>query len=405
MTRELKLALIVGFSVMLLVTVLISDHLSRGRKAQSQAKLPEQPPVVIAQEAPRQPDPLVTITQGSLGGISEAPLDGTFAQGGLGGAQPGQSVTDELARRAGQVITGDAAMPAQLETTPLPLGQNLVPSLGNQNFTLPRTGGASVQMPESSSNAISDSMNPAMQPLLASPSEQTPTGSTLAGGGAGATSVVRDSLTRDSVVRDGELRLPAQPAGGAPSTPEQTPLPQAAAPKASDAKPTAEDRWHTVTSGDSAYSIAKKYYGNGEHWKALAKYNKDRIGANGNVRVGVRVRIPEASVLGIKTAKVDAKAVERNLVAKQPAKAESKTESKTESKSESKPTSKPDASADKPATAKASTYTVKAGDSLARIAQQQLGSTKRMQDILKLNPSIKDADDIRAGMTLKMPTK
>jgi nucleoid-associated protein YgaU len=172
-----------------------------------------------------------------------------------------------------------------------------------------------------------------------------------------------------------------------------------------DSKPAAEDRWHTVTNGDSAYSIAKRYYGNGEAWKALAKYNKDRIGANGAVRVGVRVRIPEASVLGLKVAskiesktdsktepKADARAVERSLVAKPEAKATTKPEA-----------SKPEAA--KAPAKKGNTYTVKAGDSLARIAQQQLGTTKRMQEILKLNPGIKDADDIRAGMTLQLPAK
>jgi nucleoid-associated protein YgaU len=235
--------------------------------------------------------------------------------------------------------------------------------------------------------------------------EQGPDSASLSGGGTG--------MLPAAIVRDGELRLsdatPAPTNEGALATnsPEVKPAQQPATKP--DSKPAAEDRWHTVANGDSAYSIAKRYYGNGEAWKALAKYNKDRIGTNGAVRVGVRVRIPEASVLGLKVAsktdsktepKADARAVERSLIAKPVA--------KPDAKPEAKPTAKPEAS--KPEAAKApakkgNTYTVKAGDSLARIAQQQLGTTKRMQEILKLNPGIKDADDIRAGMTLQMPAK
>lgn len=385
MTRELKLALIVGFSVMLLVTVLISDHLSRGRKAQTQAQLPEQPPVVVAAEAPKQPEPFVTITQGTLGGVTETP---TTMASGTQSLDP--TLADELARRAGAVINGDAAMPAQLETTPLPLGQNLLPPIRTQDMTMPRTGGAMAQVPMNDSTT--SGLTPS-QPLR----EQGPDSASLSGGGTG--------MLPAAIVRDGELRLsdatPAPTNEGALATnsPEVKPAQQLATKP--DSKPAAEDRWHTVANGDSAYSIAKRYYGNGEAWKALAKYNKDRIGANGAVRVGVRVRIPEASVLGLKTAsktdsktesKADARAVERSLIAKPDAKPTAKPEA-----------SKPDAA--KAPAKKGNTYTVKAGDSLARIAQQQLGTTKRMQEILKLNPGIKDADDIRAGMTLQMPTK
>lgn len=374
MTRELKLALIVGFSVMLLVTVLISDHLSRGRKAQSQAKLPEQPSVVLAPEAPRQAEPLVSITQGTLGGVRED-------TNSLLGSSVSPSITSELARRTGEVINGDSAMPAQLETTPLPLGMNPVPTLPQGELALPRPSMLAQGEATPSSNQFETQPSVpayAREPLISPEpvreskpmTEQSPSGASLTGGGSGGV-----------VVRDAELRLP-QAVPGMKVEPIKT------AEKSADKT---EDRWHTIAKGDSAFSIAKKYYGNGEYWKSLAKYNKDRIGANGAVRVGVRVRIPDAAVLGIKTAKADAaqvKTIERSLV-KQPEKV-------------AKETSK---EAPKKADAKASAYTVKAGDSLAKISLAQLGTTKRMQEILRLNPSIKDADDIRAGMVLTLPSK
>jgi nucleoid-associated protein YgaU len=373
-TRELKLALIVGFSVMLLVTVLISDHLSRGRKAQLEAKLPEQPPVVVAQAPAKEPEPFVSITQGTLGGITES-SPSTIA------TDP--TITGEVVRRAGAVINGDAALPPQLDITPLPLGQNNVPGLPVSDVTFPRAG-LGVQ-PETTVANSSVSM----------PSEQGPQSASLTGGGSNepATKIV-----------GGEMRLgPTEPLLPEPTIakpeaikPEAT-KPDVAKPdvKAPEAKPAKEDRWHTVASGDSAYSIAKKYYGNGEAWKALAKYNKDRIGSNGSVRVGVRVRIPEASVLGIKGKTEVAKA--------EPSKADAKKSEQTK-QLEKALVKQPEKAADKAST-KGNTYTIKSGDSLAKIAQTQLGTTKRMQEIMKLNPSIKNADDIRVGQVLTMPAK
>jgi nucleoid-associated protein YgaU len=50
------------------------------------------------------------------------------------------------------------------------------------------------------------------------------------------------------------------------------------------------------------------------------------------------------------------------------------------------------------------TYTVKAGDNLTRIANRELGDGDRWRDILEANRDVlSDADDIYAGMTLKLP--
>lgn len=387
MTRELKLALIVGFSVMLLVTVLISDHLSRGRKAQTQAKLPEQPPVVIAMEAPKDPEPYVSITQGSLGRMTET------SSSLVGSSQPVNNTVDptiaqEIARRTGAVINGDAMMPTQMNVTPLPLGQNNVPSLPTSDLGVPRTGMAmQTGLTAQPQTGLSPQGNQYNMPV-----EQSPDGASIVGTGFNALA---------PVVRDGEMRLDNTFQSTEPLLPtlvEPTRLQEPTTPQKAESKvettPKAEDRWHTIAQGDSAYSIAKKYYGNGEAWKALAKYNKDRIGSNGAVRVGVRVRIPDASVLGIKSSKTQMadtkksdsskgetakqiKAIEQSLV-KQPAKSKEVAQAG---------------------------YKVKSGDSLAKISQTQLGTTKRMQEIMKLNPSIKDADDIRVGQVLVMPTK
>ena len=48
------------------------------------------------------------------------------------------------------------------------------------------------------------------------------------------------------------------------------------------------------------------------------------------------------------------------------------------------------------------TYTVKDGDSLSLISQKFFGSTKMIDEILKLN-DMDDADKIYAGKILKLP--
>jgi nucleoid-associated protein YgaU len=48
-------------------------------------------------------------------------------------------------------------------------------------------------------------------------------------------------------------------------------------------------------------------------------------------------------------------------------------------------------------------YVVQEGESLWGIAQKTLGEGKRYQEILKINGTIKDPDDVRAGMNLKIP--
>lgn len=57
----------------------------------------------------------------------------------------------------------------------------------------------------------------------------------------------------------------------------------------------------------------------------------------------------------------------------------------------------------RPATGGGGTYTVKAGDTLSKIAAATLGSAGRWRDILAANPDLSDPNKIRPGMTLKLP--
>lgn len=50
-------------------------------------------------------------------------------------------------------------------------------------------------------------------------------------------------------------------------------------------------------------------------------------------------------------------------------------------------------------------YTIKSGDSLWSIAQNQLGNSNRLKEILKLNPNISAKSNLVVGTKLKLPAK
>ena len=53
-------------------------------------------------------------------------------------------------------------------------------------------------------------------------------------------------------------------------------------------------RTHTVERGDSLWKIAKKYYGNGNHWKQIYEANQAVIGKNPDlIKPGQVPTIPE----------------------------------------------------------------------------------------------------------------
>ncbi len=53
-----------------------------------------------------------------------------------------------------------------------------------------------------------------------------------------------------------------------------------------------EPRYHSVTKGDSLYSISTKYFGTGKYWEAIYKANKNTITNASSLRIGWKLRIP-----------------------------------------------------------------------------------------------------------------
>jgi nucleoid-associated protein YgaU len=347
-TRELKLALIVGFALVLLVTVLISDHLSKARKAELAGNVTDAPSGVITPANEPALGPVVTINQGTGGGIVTQPpvmvgpaLNNPDAALVVKDPARDPLITSQLATRGGEPIP----MPPMVNTGPANMTNGL----------------------------------PAATPML----PQAPTLGMLPGTGQGPDSVTMHESRPPAAL------LPGFDAGTqqAINTPAPLPVPSdTVATKPTETKPAADkadERWHTVASGDSAYSIAKKYYGKGEFWPKLKEANGNRIGDKGQLRVGVKVRIPEPASIGIKgvdapkatkPSRPDATPKETRIADTTPAKPKGPRE-----------------------------YTVQRGDTLGIISQKQLGTSKRVDDILKLNKGIRNPNALQVGARIMLP--
>lgn len=130
----------------------------------------------------------------------------------------------------------------------------------------------------------------------------------------------------------------------------------------------------TVKDGQTLSEIAAKHLGDGNKWPLIMAVNDDVLDKPENLRAGMKLRIP---------AEDEARLVEEanNALARTGEEAEQPAPS-----------------------APVKTYTVKEGDSLYRIAAKQLGDGERYKELFEANRTkISKADDIRVGMTLKLP--
>lgn len=330
MNRELKLALIVGFSLVLVVAVLISDHLSSARKA-AMANLVNDLPSAVS--------------SGSITGPGEIRVPGQ------GTPTTGSSLTPP-ANPMGE-LQNPATPPSETElvaaNTPGadPFGGAGLGSGGLGLGGLTGGGSASTPVPEPlvirQGSGLGSGLGSGPVTSLHN-SDQAPVGSS-------------DPLTGPGVSVDPTAR-PSEPV-----------------------RDFSKDRRHAVARGDSLIAISRRYYGDSSLHKALAEYNKGRVGSDGtSLREGVTLFIPD-----------------RHVLTGEPApKAEARTEARPE------PVRAPARPEARPETVR--TYTVKRGDSLAKIAQAQLGSSRRVADLLKLN-GLSDPDDIKIGQVLKLPAR
>ncbi len=251
MTRELKLALIVGFVVVILVTVLISDHLSQANTTKLAANDVQAPALI--QPAETRPDPVFSgRVPPSPGPLIEAPSPETVVARG----EPG----DQSAPRVIHLTQGEDS---NIEDVVRGLGG----TIKNGVIGLPLTA---TQKMDGAGGTVQ-------------PQEVTPEASKVGGGSY-------DANDAKSVVKpDGDVI--ADPENDIKIEPRQ-------APKAA-VEPLV---FHTVAEGDSLYKIAKQYLGNGNEFRKIVAANPG-LTEESPIRPGQKLRIPaKAAESGVRSA-------------------------------------------------------------------------------------------------------
>jgi len=76
---------------------------------------------------------------------------------------------------------------------------------------------------------------------------------------------------------------------GTPAVEVETPTPQ---PPPTTAKPIGGGTSYTIQKGDTLYSLARRFYGDGKLWTRIADANKDRIRDVTSIPVGTVLTIP-----------------------------------------------------------------------------------------------------------------
>lgn len=280
MTREHKLALIVGFALVLAVAILISDHFSGASRAQ-------------------------------------------------GGGVVADNQTPELFGQSGREIAFD--LPGAQDFTQPPAGETLNGRPVDSRVASNDSGPSVLE-------SLADSVNTALHDLR---NGNTPP-------------VALQTETTKTI----EMGKPVNP-----PTPDETVALR-------------DYKRHNVQANETLWGIAAKYYGDGNLYQNLARHNAGRVGEGGTVHPGVTILIPPKHIL---------------LAGDLP--------------TINTPTNT-GAPVTTPTKNTARTYTVKKGDTLGLISQRELGTVKRMQEIIDLNrDQIDNADEIRVGMTLKLPAR
>ncbi len=318
-TREHKLALIVGFSLILLVGVLISDHLSKagmdelgnppaGAPVLTASAVDEAPAVVLALPEPKDwalpPDfrsravvmetgtparPPAAVQEPSVGAaqvparLAAADQPAVIRQGTLSSVVEGAQGL--LSDAAGLLGDGGAFLAADRSV------------LAETQPAARRTGPASGAANAAASEARVAELNPALfaqeREYIVKPGDSL---SKIAEATLGSRDrwpeimrVNQDRLTDPALVRAGmKLRLPVnarQSLAGA--TPAQRP----AAPAASGGREGGSVRTYTVRKGDTLSQIAQRTMGSVVHQSAIMKLNG--LDDPNRIFVGMELKIPE----------------------------------------------------------------------------------------------------------------
>lgn len=351
MNRELKLALIIGFSLVLLVTVLISDHLSAARQATLAGVEPTKPLAAVdptSQAFLSFPETAPGAAEPEVAPPMSAPADRLAAPGlDAGTNHPG--VGESLARGAGEQAPVEFSQATRVAAADAGLVEAIY-----------QLGGSVVQsddgVREIRVNAppalAAGAAGPAMEPEDAEIRHVVASGEALYDiakkyyGAGSKWTLIReanpDRISSTGVVRAGvTIKIPALASTGPAPAPAPADRVREPRPRQPEARPAPQPR------------------------------------SRGPVEVAETQR-PQ---------------LEREAPPVRP-----------QTRTASRPTDGPRSTESKPAAGAPGrgTYVVRRGDTLGEIAQRVLGSTQRKTELMKLN-GIDDEDTIRVGAVLKLP--
>lgn len=248
MTREQKLALIIGFSLILAVGVLISDHLSRAHSDTIVADQEIDKPMVV--HSVLDVPPGIGETGRQLAGRDAVPLDPGIQGSSASSTLPGIDIAHQPTTQP------DFQIPTEVSTS------------SRQGGSRPTQPGISVPgrsslVPVQNSQANADDDTTTNEVLELPGFEPVP-------GYARPGITSRNSLAQS----DQQARETRE------QTRNQQPPTQVAV------------RTHKVAEGESLYGIAAEYYGDGNRWPEIAKANAGRVNDKGHVLIGVVLEIP-----------------------------------------------------------------------------------------------------------------
>jgi nucleoid-associated protein YgaU len=195
----------------------------------------------------------------------------------------------------------------------------------------------------------------------------------------GAATAPASATARTTPSEGGPRPTPTGPAGSVPASPIS--IGSSAAPEASPAtRPTSTaagaETTHTVASGETLSSIAKRYLGSENAWRSIAKANPSVDPTA--MKIGTKLKIPAR----------DAAAT-------------------TASSSGTGTTTTPARATAAPSGSASDLHVVASGDTLASIARRYYGNSKHWQKIYDVNRGVIGSDPaaLKIGQRLNLPAK
>lgn len=139
---------------------------------------------------------------------------------------------------------------------------------------------------------------------------------------------------------------------------------------------------HEVQTGDNFWKIARRYYGSGQWFNALAAYNRDHIPDPQRMKPGMQVLVPSEAALAQQFPQLVSGVSKTPYVAP--------------------PSGPPGYSLDARGRPQ---YRVAKGDTLSAIAERHLGRASRWRQLYGMNrDQLLDANSLTTGMLLRLPS-